>query len=29
MPTVAPKLLEVVGQRMHELRVQAGMPFDY
>jgi CRP-like cAMP-binding protein len=29
MPTVAPKLLEVVGQRMHELHQQAGVPFDY
>lgn len=29
MPTVAPKLLEVVGQRMHELSLRAGAPFDY
>jgi len=29
MPTVAPKLLEAVGQRVHELHQQAGIPFDY
>ena len=30
MPTLAPKLLEVVGQRMRELQAQAGIsPFGY
>jgi len=29
MPTVAPKLLEVVGQRMRELQQQDGTPFGY
>jgi CRP/FNR family transcriptional regulator, cyclic AMP receptor protein len=29
MPTIAPKLLEVVGQRMRDLQEQAGTPFPY